>query len=391
MKKTILIMIIALLASFTWDIKAYGYQPTEQDIINSQLENIEFKEIEDILRSLDSSMGEYLSTSSFKEMVNMIITGDSPLTPSQFLSAFIKYIFRETVANTKILIQLIVLAVICAILRNMQNAFENEAISQLAYSVCYLVLIIIVIQSFTLAVSIGRDTITTMVSFMQIIMPILLVLLASIGGFTTASVLQPVVIVSVGIISTIIKTIVLPVIFFSAVLTIINNLSSKFEVSKLTSLLKQVSVALIGLVFTVFIGILTIQGIASSTVDGVSIRTAKFAVDKFVPVVGKFLSDSVDAIVGCSLLIKNSIGAVGLITLLLICFIPWIKILSLVLVYKISSAVIEPIGESNLAKCLSDISNCLMLVFSAVAAVAIMFFIAMTIVISAGSTTVMMR
>jgi stage III sporulation protein AE len=391
MKRILTILIMVVSITLVWQLPCFALQPIDQDLIDSQLESLELHEIQELIKDLDNSLSDYIPTLDFKEMINQMISGELSLSPAQVLNGFLKYLFKETVANTKIIIQLIVLSVICAILRNLENSFNNEAISQLAYTVCYLVLVMIVIQSFALAIKIGSDAIAMMVSLMQTLMPILLVLLASIGGFSSASVLQPIIMVSVGLISTLVKTVILPIIFFSAVLTIVNNISDKFQISKLTSLLKQVSGWLIGLIFTVFLGILSIQGIASSTIDGVTIRTAKFAVDNFVPVVGGFLSDSVDAIIGCSLVIKNSIGAAGLIFLFIICLLPLAKLLALSLVYKLSSAVIEPLGEGNLAKCLSDISGCLLLVFAAVSAVAIMFFIAMTIVISAGSTTVMLR
>lgn len=92
---------------------------------------------------------------------------------------------------------------------------------------------------------------------------------------------------------------------------------------------------------------MTIQGMTAATIDGVSIRTAKFAVDSFIPVVGGFLSDAVETIVGCSLLIKNAVGAFGLISLFSIIAFPALKVISLVLIYKVCAAVIEPVAGDN--------------------------------------------
>src|SRR5699024_11936825 len=88
-------------------------------------------------------------------------------------------------------------------------------------------------------------------------------------------------------------------------------------------------ITVIGASLTVFIGIMSMYGIASK-VDGVTVRTAKFAVDKFVPIVGKFLSDAMDTVVGCSAVLKNAVGVIGLFTLFLICIIPIIKIVALI-------------------------------------------------------------
>lgn len=94
-----------------------------------------------------------------------------------------------------------------------------------------------------------------------------------------------------------------------------SNISERFQVSKMSGLMKQWSMALMGLFFTVFLGFLSVQGIAGSVADGVALRTAKFATGAFVPVLGKMFADALDAVVGTSLLLKNVVGLVGIIAI----------------------------------------------------------------------------
>ena len=191
--------------------------------------------------------------------------------------------------------------------------------------------------------------------------------------------------------STFVKNIILPLIFFGAILNLINYISSKVQIYKLAGLIKQATVVLLGFVMTIFLGIMTIQGVAASSFDGVTARTAKYAVDNLIPIIGGFLSDAVDTIIGCSLLIKNAIGAFGLFFLFIIILFPLIKIVALILIYKLSSAMIEPIADGRIVDSLNDMAKSLILVFVAVLSVAIMFFIVVTIIISTGNITVMMR
>ena len=249
----------------------------------------------------------------------------------------------------------------------------------------------ITIKSFIIAINLGKDTIDTMVTFMQALMPVLLGILIAMGGVTTSAFLHPVLLGSIGFIGTIIKSVVLPLILFSAILSIVNNLSSKVQVTKLANLLKQSAVAILGFVLTAFIGIISIQGVAASTVDGITMRTAKFAVGSFIPIVGGFLSDAMDTVMGYSLLLKNGIGVIGLIAIFIICLIPMVKIVALIGIYKICAAIVEPIAQSQLADCLNQMSSSLILIFSTVSSVAIMFFITISIIVGAGNITVMMR
>ncbi len=113
--------------------------------------------------------------------------------------------------------------------------------------------------------------------------------------------------------------------------------------------------------------------------------------DKFVPIVGKFLNDAFDTVVSSSLLIKNGIGVVGLVVLLMICLFPLIKILSIIAIYKITSALIEPILDNQIVKCLNDMSNSLLIIFSAVFSVGALFFVFIAVIMGVGNMTVMLR
>jgi len=134
-----------------------------------------------------------------------------------------------------------------------------------------------------------------------------------------------------------------------------------------------------------------VQGIAGSVADGVALRTAKFGIGVFVPVVGKLFSDALEAVIGTSLLLKNAVGLVGILGVFFICSFPILKIVSLMLIYKIAAAIIQPIGDKMIADSLNLMSNSLTLVFAAVSSVCIMFFFVIAIVVGAGDFSLMLR
>ncbi len=392
------IIIIAILLIIGTNITFAGDLDTNEnntiitdELILQQLENIDTTALNEVIKKINMETDGFVPKLDIKNTIFSLLKGDETFTVKDTINGMFKYIFREVIANSSLLAKLVILSILCAFLSNLSSAFESDAVGKLAYMVCYLVIIAIAVQSFSLATSIGITAINDMVTFMQALLPILLTFLMAMGGITSTAMFHPVILGSVGIISTLVKDIIVPIIFFAAILSIINYLSEKIQVSKLASLLKQLCIVLMGFTLTIFTGIITIQGVAASTTDGVAIRTAKFAVDKFIPIVGGFISDSVDTIMGCSLLLKNGIGALGLIALAIIVAMPLLKILSLILVYKVASAVIEPITDGQLSSCLNDMSKSMVMLFAAVLTVAIMFFIAITIIVGAGNMTLMMR
>lgn len=360
-------------------------------IIESQIENLKLDELQEIIRDLNNSYGNEFIFLEFKDMLISLVKGEEVISGKDILTLIFRMIFKEILVNWEIMAKILVLTIICAVLTNIQSAFESDTTGELAFYVCYLVLISFAIKSFALAMEIGRGVIDQMVVFMQALLPTLITLLLAMGGLTSSALFQPVILGAVSVISTLMKDVILPMIFISAVIGIISKISNKIQISKLSSLIRQIATGAIGIALTIFIGIMSIQGATTAKVDGVTIRTAKFAVDKFVPIVGKFLSDAMDTVVGCSMLLKNAIGVIGLITLFVICAIPIIKIISLILVYKVTIAIIEPISDTRISDCLSEISKSLVLMLATVAAVGMMFFIAITIIIGAGNVTIMLR
>ncbi len=393
MKKPLIIFLIIylLMNSVVWGNEANEPIIDPEDIIMEQINRLDTGDLQLIMDSINSDLEDYIPKIELKTLVQKLLRGEGIFSLNDLVRGSLRFLFREVIANWKLLGQIIVLSSIYAILSNLQNAFENDIVGKLAYSVCYLVIITLTIKSFMIAINIGKDTIDMMVTFMQALLPVLLAILLAMGGITSSAFFHPVLLGAIGFIATVVKSVVLPLIFFSTVLSIVNNFSSKIQITKLAALLKQMATMILGSILTAFVGVISIQGITSASVDGVTIRTAKFAVDKFIPIVGGFLSDAMDTVIGCSLLLKNAVGAVGLISVFLICLIPMTKILALIVIYKLCAAVIEPIAQSQLVDCLNQMSNALILLFATVSSIAIMFFITITIIVGTGNITLMMR
>ena len=389
-KKTFLTLIILLLIPISTSF-AYDDGIDSNIIIEEQLDNLKLEELKSIISKVDESSREYLPSMNFKELLTSLIKGEEVISANEILEGIFKMIFKEVLNNSMILVQILVLSIMLGVLTNLQSAFEKDTVGKLAFYVCYLVLIAVTIKGFIGAVNIGRKAIEDMVIFIQALLPTLITLLLAMGGFASSALFQPVILGAVSAISTLMKDILFPLIFFSSIIGIVSKISEKVQITKLSGLLRQVATGIIGISLTIFIGVMSIQGATAAKVDGITIKTAKFAVDKFVPIVGKFLSDAMDTVVGASMLLKNAVGVIGLLVLFIICIMPIIKILSILFIYKLTAAVIEPISSSKVVDSLNEISKSLVLILSILVAVGMMFFIGITIVIGAGNITVMLR
>ncbi|MFZ5943388.1 MAG: stage III sporulation protein AE [Bacillota bacterium] len=394
MKKifTLIIIIFIILGIFPY----YSFAADEntgdlKDVAQKQLEILDVREVEKLITEIDQEMNNFIPEFSITETIRQLKEGEINLQPQVIINGSIKYLVKEVGANLSLMGKLVLLAVICAVLANLQNAFEKGTIAKLAYAVSFLVLITLAISSFQLTMEIGKETINKMVTFMQALMPVLLTLLAALGGFTTTAILHPFILLTLGVLSTLFSTVIFPLIYLEAILKIVNNISEKFKVSRLAGLLKEATMFFLGLTFTLFVGALSLQGVGGAIADGISLRTAKYMTGAFIPVVGGLFADVLEAVVGGSLLLKNAVGLVGLLAIGFITLFPVLKILAVVIIYRLAAALIQPIGDSAIADTIQSMGNSLLMVFASVATVALMFFLAIIIVVTTANVTVMLR
>jgi len=316
-------------------------------------------------------------------------TGENGFGFKKITNFLIRYAFKEVVVTAQLIGSLIIIAIICALLNNLQSAFNQESLSNIAYFACYGLMIVLITKSFYIGVELAKSTILSMADFMAALMPVLMMLLASVGGFTEATLLDPVIMGFATVSSRIYINVIIPIIFMSFILQFVKNISSDYKVNNLTKLLKQVAIWTQGIVMTIFIAVITLRSIAAATIDQVTIKTAKFAVDTFIPVVGKCLSDAISTVAGYSLLLKSAISGLGLVIILIIVLLPIIKLLVMAFLYKLAAALIEPISDSRTVDCINSVGDSLILLMSCVISVSIMFFIMIAIVASTGKAVMM--
>ena len=313
-----------------------------------------------------------------------IKSGQSSLSISQIIKAITSLIFKEVKTAISLSISIIVIAIICSLIKNLQGAFANESISNIAFFACYSLLIIILSRSFIISINIAIDIIEKLSEFMAAILPVLVVMLTSIGGFAQAATMDPIILGATILIPRIYKNIIIPLITITFVLQFANSVSTEHKISNLCKTTKQITIWLQGILLTVFIGILTVRGITSSTIDAVTLKTAKFAIDNFIPIVGKAFSDAIASVAGYSLIIKNAISAVGLIIIIIMMLYPVIKILLNSIVFKLTAALIEPISDKRITTAIASAGDSLILIMSCVLSVSLMFFVLLGIMASSG-------
>lgn len=366
-------------------------QPVTREVLQSQSQTLlDTYNLSDWQSAADMMLGEY-DRFNVRGAVLSFIKGESVLDGRTALERVLNIASAAMRSSAGLVAQLIVPALICGILVRMRAAFERDTVSEVCRYVAYLLVAMIAVRHFITQLTAVRAVVGKMAAGMQALFPLLLTLLAAVGGASSSAFFQPAIVAASGTMTAIVSNVTLSLALAAALVTVLTHISPQIGLSRLLSLLKSVANWSLGISFTVFIGVMAVQGMGAAALDGVTLRTAKYAIDNFVPIVGGMFADTMDTLIACSLLVKNALGATGLVLLISACVVPMTRLLVVSLVFKFCAAITEPVADEGIVSLLSDFSGVLMMLFTVMLSVAAMFFLLIAQLLLVGNLTVMLR
>lgn len=345
------------------------------DEIDKQLSNLDFQEIENVVAKLTETSKELFDSNSFVDKLRCVMSGEYIEDSQSFFSAVFSIFWEGLKDYMPIIASIISISILGGMVSNLKPMTNGKSIGNIIHFVTYGIVIIFLGTSLVQIIKITTTTLTTIKNMYDGIFPILLTLLTAVGGTVSVGIYQPAIALISNLVVSLITCILLPMFIFSMVFSIVGNLSNNIKLDKFVSFLQSAFKWTIGLCFTIFLGFVSIQGVMAGAVDGLSIRTAKYAIKSYVPIVGGYVSDGLSIIMASSVLIKNAIGGVGLFLLLSTIISPVLNLVIFMFSLKFMSAIIEPIGDKKSANFISDLSKSLSLLVALLVAVAFMYLV----------------
>ncbi|MBR3152767.1 MAG: stage III sporulation protein AE [Clostridia bacterium] len=287
---------------------------------------------------------------------------------------------QEVKGAINILGTVMVIIIIHSILKNISESLGNESTGKIAYFIQFILIIIILMKSYNEIIIYIKETISLLTDFTYILIPILISLIISTGYVTSGLVMQSIILFSITFISKTIINFIFPILVVSTVLGIISNISDRFNVQKLAKYFKSSIVWILCIVLTIFTGILSLETSLSQGVDQVSAKATKSAVSSFVPVVGKILGDTVETVLGCAGILKNTVGFIGIIGVIGICIVPIIRVGVLTVTYYLASGLCEVVADKKIVNILEQMGDSFKILFAIITSMSLMMIIGVTII-----------
>ena len=342
--------------------------------IGNGIANLDLSAIESILSKLTTNEYSIFGSSSFVDKLSKIISGEFAKGTSNVFDSVIKLFFEDLLSILPLIATIIAIAILCSMLDGIKPN-GNKGLGGIIHFVAYGIIVLLLVNSIMDMINMTSSTINIMKMQMDAIFPVLLTLLTALGGTASVGIYQPAVAFLSSSILQLFNYLLMPIFIFSLVFSIISNLSDNVKLNKFSDFFGSLFKWTIGLVFTIFMAFVGIQGITAGSFDGISIRTAKFAIRSYVPILGGYLSEGFNMIMASSILIKNAIGATGLLLMFATVLVPVVKLILYMLSLKLMAAVIEPLGSNKISSFINSLAKAITMLIVMIVGVAFMYLV----------------
>jgi stage III sporulation protein AE len=378
-------MTVTLILMVLWALwpplpEAAAEEPLGGTSWQETLQGLDMEGLDSFRREIDRDFGLLDPQLTLKDWITKFLQGEWEFSFSYLLRQLLEGLFHELIQNAGVMGKIIVLSVLASLLVHLQNSFTGGA-AKIAYMSCYMGMAAILISSFRMALSVGQSAIDSLSGFMTAILPQMMFLIASLGNINGSLLLYPVILTTTTVFATAIRVFVLPCIVLSAVLSIANQLSDSIKVERTARFFTRLAQMSLGFLITMFVGFITVRTVYAATLDKVVLRTGKFVTDNAIPVVGKMLSDTLEVTAGYLMILKHAVGIYGVLIILAIILWPILQNTAVSLLYSLTGAVIEPMGDTKIAAVLEAMSKHLWLLTAAMASVGLMFLITVALIL----------
>lgn len=364
-------------------LPATGLVDAEDADIASQLESTDVSAWEESYALLPEDVKAIWGADSAKELVKLLAYSElSTGTEGGVLDKLASAAVASVKSSFSALVGVIAVAIMTGLINAVAEGAGNGGAKDAAAFACFLVCAVSVSYLITRLVGEATDTINSLGRFIELSTPLFATLLGVAGGVALSGMIQPLMGFLSASVVRVFEAVVIPLIVAGGAVSIVCSLSDAIKLDKLIKLTKSIVKWVIGAVFSVYTGIVAIQGMSAGAMDTLTMRTAKYTLRESIPIVGGAVSGALENVIGSAAIIKNAAGAAGMLIAVGIALSPLLSIGGASFALRIAAALTEPFSDERIPKLLSNAADMLTYLFAAVTAVGLMFIISSGLVVS---------
>ncbi len=321
---------------------------------NTQEQLLDSMELEKMQEAVNELLGE--ETFSVKESIKKALSGEEPFSAEHFGEIGKAFLYQQLLPDKKILVQVILLVLAASLFSNFTGMFGKGETGGISFYMVYLFLLTILMKSFGQMSRIISSGLEDFVFFMKALMPSYFLAVTAAGGVASAMIFYNMVLAVIYVIQVILLKLVVPGIHLFVLFQLVNYLHKEDILSKMAEFLKTILEWTLHTCVAVLVGMQVIQNMISPAVDSLK-RDVIGKTATAIPAVGNAIDGVTEVALGTAVLIRNCIGVVGILVLLLLGLPPIIRLGVTTLIYKLLAAVVQPVADKRMTGCLSTMGE----------------------------------
>ena len=335
---------------------------------------LELSDLEEKLRGMTD-----FSDLSFSDLVLELLQGKLPSGISGLWGEVWRLLFSYLGGQKQLAVQILLIALFSAVCTNFIRVFENSQIADISFYMMYLLIGTLLIGAFAEMQSLTVNTLKSLFQFVTLLLPAYVVTIVFSAGSISALGFYELTLLSVHILQLLFIKMVLPLIQIYVVFLFFNQLTQEDLFSQASEFLKTLLEWILKTTTAILVGLQTIQCLVAPAVDTLKNSTAHRIV-KALPGVGGLMDSAAETIAGSALVIKNAVGVAGMIAVLLICLLPFLKLGLSVLLFRLLCAMLQPISEKRMVDCIRSFSDGVMLLMKTMLAGLAVFLVSLAMI-----------
>lgn len=321
---------------------------------NTQEQLLDSMELEKMQEAVNELLGE--ETFSVKESIKKALSGEEPFSAEHFGEIGKAFLYQQLLPDKKILVQVILLVLAASLFSNFTGMFGKGETGGISFYMVYLFLLTILMKSFGQMSRIISSGLEDFVFFMKALMPSYFLAVTAAGGVASAMIFYNIVLAVIYVIQVILLKLVVPGIHLFVLFQLVNYLHKEDILSKMAEFFKTILEWTLHTCVAVLVGMQVIQNMISPAVDSLK-RDVIGKTATAIPAVGNAIDGVTEVALGTAVLIRNCIGVVGILVLLLLGLPPIIRLGVTTLIYKLLAAVVQPVADKRMTGCLSTMGE----------------------------------
>lgn len=322
-------MIFVLFLLFPFAIHA---DEIEKDITSS-IEN----ELEEFKDSLPKEIIDFLPDGIFDGNYSLLL---EEIDEKSIWNYIIDYLFLGIGTALKSFSGLFVLILISSIFEMLSSSFSSVALNN-TFSICSV--LCVALSVFTLCHSLATNVsnyLCIICNVMSAFAPIMVGLQILSGNITSATISNASMVLFISLVENFLVAFMLPLVNLCLMFGCVKAIGG-IEFGGISKLVKTTFTSVTVFTMSIFMFIFSFKNVLSQGADTLTLKTARFAISSFVPLVGASVNDALRTVSSSLSLIKNSCGVIAIIAIALI----MLPIIIYLFLNKLSFGLLATIGK----------------------------------------------